>query len=84
MQFLFWALALSTLVSSASAGGGWDNEYYANPWSDVCATGQLQTPINLNADYNSLPPVPDTRITDFKMPMVKGAQILNVASTIQV
>jgi hypothetical protein len=84
MSIVLGAVALSALVSTASAAGGWDPEYYANPWTGVCVTGTMQTPIDLKADYRQLPAVPDELVTDIKMPMVKNAVVKNVASAMQV
>lgn len=60
-----------------------DPEYYAREWTGTCATGKMQTPIDLPV-AETLPGVPDDLVTDVKMPVVNAPVIKNVGSAMQV
>lgn len=78
------AAALLSLASPALAAKEFDPQFYSNSWGGTCATGKLQTPIDLPARFDNLPPVPDNLVTTIRMPLVKNPEIVNKGSAIQV
>jgi hypothetical protein len=64
------SIVLSALIRSAQAIEAFDPEFYANPWSGVCAAGMMQTPIDLPSDHASMATVPDELVTTINMPVV--------------
>ena len=79
------AIALAALVPAAlAADNAFDAEYYANPWTGVCASGMMQTPIDLPADGGSLPGVPEDLVTNIQMPVITAPVTKNVGSAVQV
>jgi hypothetical protein len=85
VMFAIAAVVLSALVPSTLAiEATFDPEFYANPWTGVCASGLLQTPIDLPADRASMATVPDELVTTIKMPVVNGPVIKDAGHAMQV
>lgn len=78
------AAALLSFASPAFAAKEFDPQFYSNSWGGTCATGKLQTPIDLPARFDTLPPVPDNLVTEIRMPLVKNPEIVNKGSAIQI
>lgn len=78
------AAAILSLVAPAFAAEEFDPQFYSNTWGGLCATGKLQTPIDLPARFDELPPVPENLVTTVRMPLVKNPEIVNKGSAIQV
>ena len=77
-------IALLAIVPALAADNAFNAEYYADPWTGVCATGEMQTPIDLPVDCGSLPGVPRDLVTEVKMPVITAPVEKNVGSAIQV
>lgn len=78
------AAALLTYVSPAFGAAEFDPQFYSSTWGGTCATGKLQTPIDLVARYDTLPDVPADLVTTINMPLVQNPKIVNKGSAIQV
>lgn len=78
------AAAILSLATPALAAKEFDPEFYSNTWGGLCATGKLQTPIDLPARFDELPPVPEELVTTVRMPLVKNPDIVNKGSAIQI
>jgi hypothetical protein len=70
-MFRIAAIVLSALIPSAQAiEAAFNPEFYANPWTGVCATGLMQTPIDLPSNHSSMATVPAELVTTIQMPIV--------------
>nr|QBP05104.1 alpha carbonic anhydrase 1 [Ulva prolifera] len=78
------AAAILSLIAPALAAEEFDPQFYSNTWGGLCATGKLQTPIDLPARFDELPPVPENLVTTVRMPLVKNPEIVNKGSAIQI
>lgn len=78
------AATLLSCIASCLAAKEYNPAFYVDEWDGVCATGKMQTPIDLPARYDELPAVPLDLVTDIKMPLVKHPEIINKGSAIQV
>jgi hypothetical protein len=79
-----FSICLSALIRSALAIEAFDPEFYANPWSGVCAAGLLQTPIDLPSDHASMATVPDELVTTINMPVVNAPVTKDTGHAMQV
>eukprot|EP00892_Ulva_mutabilis_P000744 jgi/Ulvmu1/10670/UM066_0054.1 len=78
------AAALLSFVGRTLAAAEFDPQFYSSTWGGLCATGRMQTPIDLVARYDTLPQVPEELITQVRMPLVKNPKIVNKGSAIQI
>lgn len=78
----------SALLPAALAAEATPNpfnpEYYADAWAGVCATGKMQTPIDLPKDSGGIPGVPENLVSDIKFPVVSAPVTKNPGSSLQV
>lgn len=80
------SLLASMRVQTALAAEQFDPTFYSSTssWEGICTTGEKQSPINLPARFEDLPRVPDTLVTNVRMPLVKDPRIVNEGHAIQV
>jgi hypothetical protein len=84
-MFAIAAIVLSALIPSAQAiEAAFDPEFYANPWTGVCAAGMMQTPIDLPTEHASMASVPDELVTTIRMPVVNDPIIKDTGHAMQV
>lgn len=89
-----WATALALRIACACALANYlamaaeefDPAFYANPgaWEGICASGRMQSPINLPGEYDQLPSVRPDLVTKVRMPVVHEPIIINEGHAVKV
>jgi hypothetical protein len=74
-------------LRGTTAGGEVEFNFYARTWgvegtpeqieAEQSCLGQFQSPVNLKADFSSLPQLPAELITHIRFPSVANPRILN-------
>lgn len=75
-------LVAAALLAPAVRADILDPEFYKTDWTDVCATGNAQTPIDLESVESVA--MPENLISSFKFPIVKGVKLKNTGTALKV
>lgn len=74
--------AAALLAPAVRADNLLDPTFYKTDWTDVCASGKAQTPIDLESVGST--PMPEEFVTTFKFPTVQGVKLKNTGTALKV